>query len=240
MTGSRTRRNREPTQETKRRSERVIMTQLLQENNLYLAHFEEFEKAHGASDTPWLRRIRKSAIARFGALGFPGPRHEDWRFTNLAALAKTPFQPAAETSLEQDELSRLSGDIGDCHRLVCANGRFAPELSSLRGLPGGVIVTGLAKAIVEHANLVEPHLARHARFEDHALTALNTAFIGDGAFVYVPKGIVLDRPIHLIHVSQAAGEGVVSHPRNLVIAGANSQATIIEQYAGPEDDVYFS
>src|SRR5262249_55409072 len=76
--------------------------------------------------------------------------------------------------------------------------------------------------------------------DDNALTALNTAFVAHGAFVHVPRDVVLDRPVHLVHVASAGGEGFVAHPRTLVVADAQSQVTIVEHFVGHEDDVYFT
>ncbi len=211
------------------------------EKNLYLTHFGQLEKALGDRDRPWLRRIRKAALARFDALGFPTARNEDWKFTNLAPLAKMPLRLATSPGwVAKGVIESLAARIGPGPRLVCVNGRFVPELSALAPLPAGAVVTSLAMALARHADLVEPHLARYARYEDNALTALNTAFIQDGVFVYLPNKVVLEHPLHLVFVSTTAGEQPVSYVRNLIVAGPHCQATVLEQYAGPEDDVYFT
>src|SRR5207302_1995945 len=85
---------------------------------------------------------------------------------------------------------------------------------------------------------LEPHLGWLARYEDHAFTALNTAFARDGAYVALADGVALDRPVHLIFVC-AAAEPTVTHPRNLIVAGRDSRLTLVETYAGPEG-VYFT
>jgi Fe-S cluster assembly protein SufD len=79
---------------------------------------------------------------------------------------------------------------------------------------------------------LEPYLARYARYQDHSFVALNTAFIEDGAFVSIPSGKIVEEPIHLFFVSTAAGEATVSHPRNLILVGNDSQVTIVESYVG--------
>src|SRR5437870_2044611 len=156
------------------------MTQVMEEKSLYLGHFEEFEKNLGAGDRPWLRRSRKAAIARFDELGFPGPRHEDWKFTRLSVLAKLPFHLAeGESRSLSSPLKKLATEPGTGPRLVFVNGRFAKEFSSPGRLAKGVILSSLAEAIVKQENLVEPRLARNARYDEHALTALNTAFLQD-------------------------------------------------------------
>ena len=83
-------------------------------------------------------------------------------------------------------------------------------------------------------------LARYARFQSHAFVALNTAALEDGAFISIPRNAVVDEPIHLLFVSTATEHPTVSHPRTLILAGENSQATIVETYVGPEGDVYFT
>jgi len=102
--------------------------------------------------------------------------------------------------------------------LVFVNGRYAPGLSRSRDLPAGVKIGSLAAAMKEDRERIELHLARHARYQDHAFTALNTALMEDGAFVYIPRGTVLEAPIHLLFVATTRGEAIAVHPRNLVIA----------------------
>lgn len=213
------------------------------ERETYLSHFAQVEKALPADGPSWLHGIRKAAIARFAALGFPTTRQEEWRLTNVAPIASVPFKPAVPVDLDRSAIAELDGtSVGDwpCHRLVFVNGRYSARLSSGRPLPAGVIVESLAAALRDAPEKVEPHLTRYAGYADHAFRALNTAFIADGAFVYVPGGQRLEAPIHLLFVSTAPGEATVSHPRNLLVVGAGSQATIVESYLGRGRDVYLT
>ena len=182
-----------------------------------------------------LRLLREAAFARFAKLGLPTTQDEEWKYTSLAPLAQMRFEPDAETSVR--DIDRWT--LGDgATRLVFVNGRYRPELSSRA--PGGVFVGSLAVALAERPELVERELARHADEHRDALAALNTAFIEDGAFVHLPAGAVLQAPIHLLYVSAAPGKPTLSQPRNLIVAGANSQATVVETYAGLGDEVYFT
>src|SRR5678815_6107342 len=65
----------------------------------YVKAFERFEQADGRRQPSWLFPLRKAGIARFAELGFPTLKHEDWRFTNVAPLAKLPFRPIVEPDL---------------------------------------------------------------------------------------------------------------------------------------------
>ncbi|HJT77979.1 MAG TPA: Fe-S cluster assembly protein SufD [Gemmataceae bacterium] len=216
------------------------MTAVTDDRETYLAAFAEFEK--GRREAPPLQRLRQGAIERFAALGFPTTEDEEWRFTNLAPLTRVPFRPATgrPPAMTEADLRRLTFSDADCHRLVFVNGRFAPDLSTRRPLPEGVILGSLAGALRSHADKVEPHLARYADYEEQALTALNTAFFEDGAFLFLPRNQVVDEPIHLVFVSAATGGPTVAHPRNLIVAGVSSQVRLVESYVGLGDEVYFT
>ncbi|MBI3990068.1 MAG: Fe-S cluster assembly protein SufD, partial [candidate division NC10 bacterium] len=125
-------------------------------------------------------------------------------------------------------------------QLVFVNGHYSRELSSLRSLPEGVKVGSLAAILNADPGRVEPYLARYASFQEQAFVALNTAFMEDGAFIDIPPGKVMEGPIHLLFVSTASREPIVSHPRSLIIVGASSQVTIVESYVGLESGLYFT
>jgi len=178
-----------------------------------------------------LARMRSDAIERFGALGFPTVRMEEWRKTNVTPIARTAFESASTDGggLKRDALAELA--LEECLQAVFVNGRFTPGLSRLEGLPEGVIVSGLAQGRTEHPDVLEKHLGRHAKFDQHAFVALNTAFYRDGALLYVPRGVVLERPIQLLFLARPGAEPEVNYPRNLIVAEETSQLRVVEQYA---------
>jgi Fe-S cluster assembly protein SufD len=192
-----------------------------------------------AAGTPRVARLRQEAISRFGELGFPTTRHEEWRFTNVAPVARTPLVVATSApQITRQDVERYL--YPDCTQLVLVNGRLAPELSHLEGLPEGVVVSSLADAWASHPELVDEHLGRHAGFEDHAFVALNTALHADGVFVYVPERAVVERPINLVLVGRPEKEPVAFFPRLLFVAGESSQVTLFEQHVTVGDGVYFT
>ncbi len=212
----------------------------------YLADFAAFEESATARSLPsWIPPLRRAALSRFSEMGFPTRRDEEWRFTNVAPIERVPFQRAGagRNALLSDRIAGFTFDgLQAATQLVFVNGHYAPELSTFQTLPQGVTVSSLAKALRDDAALVEPHLARVAGFEHQAFTALNTAFLSDGAFVHIGRGRIVEEPIHLLFVSTSTGgdEPTVSHPRTLIVADENSQTTIIESYAGWDGDVYFT
>lgn len=217
------------------------MIEAAEETTQFLARFSEFEKAPASARNPWIQGLRKDAIARFSAMGFPTTRHEEWQYTNVAPLARLPLQPGAYDlkGLSAEKVSEISLGGLRCCQIVFVNGICSKELSFLPRLQDGTEVASLASVLKDRKRL-EPHLARFAGYHDQPFVALNTAFVKDGAFVFVPESTILKEPIHLIFVSNAASGPAVSHPRNLIVAGKGSQVTIIESYAGLSGQVYFT
>lgn len=203
--------------------------------------FSEVETSLG-SDGSWVDPLRRAAFQRFTELGFPNLHMEDWRFTSVAPLANTSFQPAETRPPEEVREALVHFTLGQWKRsrLIFINGRFSPELSSILSLPEGVVVKSLARAVGEDRDLVAPHLARYAGYQDHAFAALNLAFVADGAFVHIPDNCIVENPIHILYFSASNSAPTVSHPRNLIMVGANSQAKIVESYVGTGNQVYFT
>jgi Fe-S cluster assembly protein SufD len=175
----------------------------------------------------WLQDLRDHAASRFVELGFPTVRDEEWRFTNVAPIAASEFRLAPAARLDAGVLDTfLYADAP--FRLVIVNGRYAPELSRASGLPTGVRFGSLATAATEQADVVGRYLGKLADTGKRTFDALNTAFTHDGAYVYLPDGVVLEQPLQILFVSTA--DGSMTHPRTLVVAGVRSQLQIVETY----------
>jgi Fe-S cluster assembly protein SufD len=216
------------------------MIAVQEKKNTVPAQFSQLAREVENFGPAGLRKLRADALAQFEAIGFPNSRNEDWKYTNLSTLAKTNFRLAsapAAGELTLDRLEKAVLPLGPQQRLVFCNGLFVPELSNVDRLPKGVIASSLAKALVDHAKLVEPHLGRFGG--DQAFTALNTAFLRDGAFVYVPRGVIVEDPIYLINVS-TGGAPSFANPRNLIVAEEASQVRLVEYYASLESGVTFT
>jgi len=237
-----------------------------EKEGLYLETFHQLEKNWAESGPSWVHEIRRAAIESFAELGFPTTRQEDWKYTNVAPLTNVAFRPAGLELAEP--VARKLKQLGSqalaacpqvaaswspaydislrsltnlaCPRLTFINGRYCAQLSTPEALPAGVRAGSLAAALRSDGRNLEAHLARYADYQTHPFVALNTAFLEDGAFIEILKGAVLAKPIHLLYVSMPDGQPTFSHPRNLILAGATSQATVIETYLSLSDEVYFT
>ena len=206
------------------------MITAIQDVESYLEAFTNFEKRAAGHDLVWLRNLREEGFARFCETGFPTTHDEDWRFTNVAPIARTQFSLAPEeTEISDSDLKRWTFD-GTAARLVFLNGRFVPSLSFFNSLPTGVTVTSLNEQIEKSPATLEAHLGRYLAVQRDPFCALNTAFAGEGAFVDIPPGVKLEGPIHLLFVSTKQKVPVMLHPRNLVLIGRAAEAEVIEEY----------
>lgn len=198
------------------------------------AYLEKFGLLEKQSKHPsWVFPLRKAGFTRFAELGFPTLRDEDWRFTNVAPIARLPFHPVLEpvsAALDRDRIADSTFGKLEARRLVFVNGHYIPDLSNPGPVVSGITVSSLARTLANDASALEPHLARHAESDKNAFTALNTAFFQDGAFIRVNRGVTLAEPVHLLFVSTLRDAGATSQPRNVIIADANSRATVIETY----------
>lgn len=209
------------------------MIETIQETENYISSFASFEKSRAASDPAWLKELRRSGMDSFVRLGFPTTHDEEWRFTSVVPITKVPFKLAVGADgPSSSELTSFSFGTWPGIQLVFVNGSYSAALSSNPPQPNGVFAGSLADACETHAQKIEPHLARYTSVSGEPFAALNTAFVSDGAFVYLPKGCVVEQPIHLLFLSHGENaEPRVCHPRVLVLAEANSQAQILESYA---------
>jgi Fe-S cluster assembly protein SufD len=192
---------------------------------------------NGASQAPdWLTDIRSGAIARFQTLGFPTMKQEAWRFTSVAPIAEGSFElaqrPTRVPTLD-DIRQFLLFEAG--YRLVFFDGFFQPSLST----PFFDDVQSLAHVLVHRPDLVREYIGRYASTDDRPFSALNTAFVNEGAFVHVPAKASIAEPVQLLFL--ASGDNpVVTHPRNLVVLEREARASIVETYASLGTGAYWT
>ncbi|MFN8058457.1 MAG: Fe-S cluster assembly protein SufD [Vicinamibacterales bacterium] len=203
-------------------------------------HFASTRRAY-ADEPSWLGLWRDAAYQRFVDEGFPTTRDEEWRATNVSALGETPYASPLDAvpSRAADTAAAVAVPHLDAAQLVFLNGRLAPELSSVGALPPGVVVSSLAAAVGTDGERVRAHLGVAVASPQRGFTALNGALFLDGAYVHVPAGVMVGRPIHLVHLG-GLGAAVAAHPRTLIVVDARSEVQIVETYAGAAGEPYFT
>jgi len=190
------------------------------------------------SGISWLNERRARALERANALTVPTTRDEEWRFTDISSLVGRSFRPVAEAKpVTPTDIARFLIPEAAA-RLVFVDGVLVPALTAAGGLPQDVTVSPLAAALDHHAASIEPQLARHVDFENDVFAALNTAHLRDGALIRVERNRKCPAPVQLLFVSTQPD--VVAYPRCLLVAEEGSEVTLIEDYAGLGDAVYFN
>jgi Fe-S cluster assembly protein SufD len=161
--------------------------------------------------------VREEAAARFEQLGWPTPKIEEWRYTNLAPVQKIAWR-VDDAPATVESTASLAGKA--TLELTFVNGR---SCGAAAASAAGILASTSAAAAPQGRESI-------ADWERNAMVALNTANMQDGAHIEVPAGTVVDGFIHLLFIGR--GDGVWSHPRNVIRVGANAQVTIVETYVG--------
>lgn len=215
-----------------------MVSQIAKEPGTFAQAFKTLQEKVEAGSPSWVKRLREGAYERFAELGFPTTHHEEWKYTNVAPIAKANFEPAVarddrSLAIDDAELSGFVYEEARRSRLVFVNGFYRPELSSLEALPEGLVALDLAEVLASDisGDVVREQLARSASYEENAFAALNTAFFAGGAFLRIPQGVRAEAPIHLLFLGDGRATSTASFPRTLVIAERDSSATFIESYA---------
>jgi Fe-S cluster assembly protein SufD len=221
--------------------------QLIKDENTFATAFREAMQTRKTIEPSWLSRLREDSFGNFERSGFPVVQEEEWKYTNVAAIAKTNFAPVLTRNgarADDDWLASLAYEETRHSRAVFLNGIFQPELSSLTALPKEVVVMELGEALLsdQHGDLARKYLESGIQPEESGFTALNMALFSSGLFLKIPRGLRVEKPVHLLFVGQVDHEGArpAAFPRVLIVGEENSSATIIESYASPNDEVYLT
>lgn len=193
----------------------------------------------GESGVAWLQALREAGATRFAETGLPSGRHEEWRFTPLTGLGAVSWGVAAPSAkITAAKLAPFRFGKAAWPTLVIVDGRVAPELSKLTGVPKTVTVMSLAQAIdTEHA-VVAARLGKIVTPEHTPFTALNAATFTDGLFLHVPRGVKMNSPVHLLHVTTSAAANAALTTRSLVVIDEGATASLIESYVTLTDVAY--
>lgn len=210
----------------------------------YVSAFANFAANGVSTNPPWLLDIRKRAIVDFESAGFPTARrgNELWKYTDVRSLASEAFVLPPHNGHEHVDFTPYDLPCPRVHQLVFVDGHYAADLSTepptqaayqaatIGRRSEGLIVARLSEAIDGEMSLVQEHLAQTATANANAFAALNTAFMDDGAVVYIPDGVSAYEPIYLLFLTSSHTASAMTNPRVLIVAGENSHATIVQSY----------
>ena len=205
----------------------------------YLADFKQLQNI---KKDDWFSKQRQSAFNIFQKSGFPSTRKENWKYTDVRPIAKNLFSNIANSNvmISDDEIDAILFKELECIELVFVNGTYSEKYSNIKNLPNELTIKNMANALGNDEDFLKKHLSQYVNDNSSSFTALNTAFIQDGAYINVPSDLILERPISITYVSKDNSNIFATHPRNLIFMGENSKATIIENYIGIDNTNYFT
>ncbi len=174
---------------------------------------------------------RLEAIKCFETKGFPTKKEEAWKYTSLNSVLKNDFSvfPKHENTIEFSDVKKYFLHEIDTYKVVFIDGVFSSFLSATThdGLDVCLMSSALAKP--KYKMVIDAYYHQIANKEE-SLTALNTAFATEGAFIHVPKSKVVDKPIEIMYFTTGIESALLVQPRNLIVVGENSHVQIIERH----------
>ncbi|MEW6508073.1 MAG: Fe-S cluster assembly protein SufD [Bacteroidota bacterium] len=210
----------------------------------YLNYFKTFEEKMNGESRTFLHRLRKTALNQFAETDFPTTREEEWKYTNVSPILKQNFIPAANLGIKFSEISKeeIKKNLFtgfDFYLMTFINGIYSEALSNLQGLPKGVVVNSLSMLMKTNPDLISGKINQFVKSEN-AFNLLNRAYSTDGAVIIVHDGIALDKPVQILYLNGGSESPVLSVPHNLIIAGKNSQVSVIDVFASFGGKTHFT
>ena len=191
----------------------------------YLAFEEDLDLTDSVHDT------RAQALKIFEEKGFPSKKDELWKYTSLDALIHKDYSlfPKSEASIELKDVKKYFLYDTDTYKVIFIDGVYNPFLSNTTHDGLDVCLMSAALSKPKYRDIINSYFNKIAPF-DESLTALNTSYAKEGAFIYIPKKTVAEKPIEIIHFSSGEQDSLWLQPRNLIVIDKNSQVQIIERH----------
>lgn len=207
----------------------------------FISNFKLFENTLNGSSLLPIHSIRKKAINYFSEVGFPTLKNEEWKYTSLDSLAQHKFELSKTyAEISENEIRKYRLQKENACLLVFINGHFCENLSNTNSLPDNIAVENIHSLLNKESSVINNHLTKYANYKSNAFTALNTAFLQDGAYINIPDNTQMEQPIQLLFLSDPTNFSFITHPRNLIIIGKNSGVSIIETYHHLSANTYFN
>ena len=188
-----------------------------------------------------LQDERAAAIEVFEQQGFPTKKLEDWKYTSLRTLTKNDFSvfPKEEVNLKLEEVKPYILQDVDTFKIVFVDGIYNAYLSETTH--DGIDVCLLSAALTKRkfAQVIKKYFNQIAE-KEASLTALNTAFTKEGAYIYVPEGKVVEKPVQIIHFATDKNSNMILQPRNLIVLEKNAEIQIVERHQSLTPDATFT
>ncbi len=172
---------------------------------------------------------RAKHIQRWDEMGFPTIKDEEWKYTNLLPILKNDYQLSeSKSEITAKSLEEYILTDTDTHLMVFVNGQFSEELSSIDDKYA--TVCSLAEAEQKESEILKKYWGTCISETPDTLVSLNSALSKEGAFIYVPKNKVAEKPIQIVYVTNGVSSDLFLQTRNLIVVEENAQVQITERH----------
>lgn len=221
------------------------MKELTKNENIkdwYLKNFELFEKQMNGHNHELLKKMRETSLAKFSEFDFPTNKNEEWKYTDVSFARKNKFNPLPlerKTGYTIDEIKKFVFGGFDYNLITFVNGRYSAELSDISEDGDKIIIGNLNGFIESHGEIAGNYLGKITS-EDNLFNALNGVYMQDGVVVVLKENSELSKPLQALFINGDPEENLLIAPRNLIVAGKNSRASVIFNYYGGSKESYFT
>ena len=195
----------------------------------YIDLFSQSEALICRHSSEVMNAPRANAFADFERLGFPTTKQEKYTYTDMAKL----FAPDYGLNLNRLDIPVNPYEVFKCDvpnmstlLYFVVNDAFYNKALPKAQLPEGVLLGSLKDLSQQHPELVQQYYGKLADTSKDGITAFNTAFAQDGFMLYVPKGVVIEKPIQLVNILRADVNFMVNR-RLLVVLEEGAQARLL-------------
>jgi len=177
-----------------------------------------------------IHEIRTEALENFEKLGFPTKKLEDWKYTSLNAVLKNDFSIFLnkENSVQLADVKNYFIHDIDTFKVVFIDGKYSSFLSDVTHDGKDICLLSSALSKSKYSSVIENYFNKVAKQDN--LTSLNTAFANEGAYIYIPKNIEVEKPIQIINFTTGSETATMVQPRNLIVVEDNAHVQIIERH----------
>jgi Fe-S cluster assembly protein SufD len=189
-----------------------------------------------------LSQLKNESKEKLSNMTFPTLKTEEWKYTNLKSLLNSEFKHSTqleEVVITSNDVDKLKFKNFDNYLLVFVNGVLKKEFSNFEELKNEVFVSTISDAMVEREEIISKYIYKIA-VDKTAFDYLNLSSFSDGLFIQIPDNKILDKPIQMLNITGNKGNMTYTPSRNLIIAGKNSETSIVQNYVGIEGEQYFN
>lgn len=214
---------------------------MVKEKNIkdwYLKNFNKFEENFRSNV---FKNFRKDASINFETSQFPTKKNEEWKYTNVAPILNHEFLPSPLINEKPKSLKINNYVISnlDVHLLVFVNGIFNSSLSNIGNLSRNIIFDSLYNQSINNSEFISK-IINTEQSSLNSFNYLNHLFTHDGFVIYIPKNQIIEKPIHILNISQQGSSKPLVQLRNFIVAESNTQANIISEFISDGSSQYFT